>query len=149
LTRHEARQYALQALYQIEVGKTDTFPAITHVLEDAIVTDADLEFIRALVEGTQKHLTELDEVLMKHMENWTIDRVARVDLVVLRLAAFELLYGYEVDIATILDEAVELAKEFSTDASGKFVNGVLARVLPLVKEVRGKQSGEFENENRG
>lgn len=148
MTRHETRQYALQALYQIEVGKAETFPAITHVLEDVSVTDSDLAFMRGLVEGTQEHLQEIDELLMKHIENWTIDRIAKVDLVVLRLAVFELLYGHDVDIATILDEAVELAKEFSTDASGKFVNGVLARLLPVVKEVR-KNSTEFENEFHG
>jgi transcription antitermination protein NusB len=149
LTRHEARQYALQALYQIEVGKADAFPAITHVLEDAVITDADLGFVRTLVEGTQEHSIEIDEILMGYIENWTIDRIAKVDLIVLRLAAYELLYAHDVDIATVLDEAVELAKEFSTDASGKFVNGVLAKVLPKVKEVRDRSKGEFGNEHRG
>ncbi len=149
MTRHEARRYVLQALYQIEVGKADTFAAITHVLEDVTVSDTDLAFIRSMVEGTESKLTEINDLLIENVQNWTIDRIAKVDLVILRLATFELLYGHDVAIATILDEAVELAKEFSTDASGKFVNGALARLLPRAREVRGKIDKDLENEFQG
>ena len=136
MTRHEARQRALQALYQIDVGKADVMPAIVHVLEDTTVSDADLSFIQKLVQGTQHHVNEIDEILEKNVQGWNMDRIARVELNVLRMALYELMHESDVDVATILDEAVELAKEYSTDASGKFVNGVLARLLPLVESVR-------------
>lgn len=149
MTRHEARQFALQALYQIEVGKTEAFSAIKHVLEDASLSDSDLAFIRSLVEGTQNHLVHIDELLAKYIENWTMDRIAKVDLTVMRLATYELLYVHDIDIPTILDEAIELAKEFSTEASGKFVNGVLVRLLPTVQIARGNNTDGTGLEPRG
>lgn len=135
MKRHEARQYALQALYQIDVGKGESESAISHVLED--VTDSieadDLSYIRQLVQGTQMRLPQVDDLLSSRVEGWRLDRLARVDLNVLRLAVYELLAETDVDVATIVDEAVELAKDFGSDESGKFVNGVLARVLPVVR----------------
>ncbi len=136
MKRHEARQRALQALYQIDVGKGETEAAIAHVLEDVSgpIEAGDWAYIRRLVHGTTERLPEIDDILASRVEGWHLDRLARVDLNVLRLAVYELLVESDVDVATIVDEAVELAKDFGTDESGKFVNGVLARVLPVVRQ---------------
>ncbi|WAH39007.1 transcription antitermination factor NusB [Alicyclobacillus dauci] len=133
MTRHEARQCALQALYQIDISDSEVPDAIAFVLEDKTVSDRDLEYVRSLVVGTRNHLIELDEQLEKIMERWSTERVGRVELNVLRLATYELLYDATMPAASILDEAVRLAKGYATEQSGKFVNGVLAKMLPVVR----------------
>lgn len=136
MRRHQAREFALQALYQIDVGKSAPDAAITHAL-DAVsgpLDPDDLVYISRLVNGTQANLPVVDEMLTARVEGWRLDRLARVDLNVLRLAVYELLHELDVDVATIVDEAVELAKDFGSEDSGKFVNGVLARILPVVRQ---------------
>lgn len=137
MKRHVARQCAVQALYQIDVGKADMTQAIRYVLEETVDFDErDIAFIEKLVHGTCSALQEIDVILTQYIEGWQLNRVAKVELEIMRLCAFELMYSNDVDIATIMDEAVELAKEFSTDAAGKFVNGVLAKMLPAVRVAR-------------
>lgn len=137
MKRHELRERALQALYQVDVGKAEVDSAVQHVMEDdANVTPAERSFVQRMVRGASLETTEIDNLLNEHVQGWKLDRIARVDLNVLRLAMYELLHEFDVDIATIVDEAVELAKSFSTDESGKFVNGVLARLLPVVRDRR-------------
>lgn len=137
MKRHELRERVLQALYQVDVGKAEVDDAVVHVMEDdKTVTPTETSFVLRMARGVAIQMDEIDTLLTDHVQGWTLDRIARVDLNVLRLAVYELLHEPDVDIATIVDEAVELAKSFSTDESGKFVNGVLARLLPLVRERR-------------
>lgn len=137
MRRHDLRRKAVQALYQVDVGKSEILEAVGHVLEgEPEVTDQDRAYVTRLVNGTRIHIAEIDDLLTDNLQNWTLDRIAKVDLNVLRLAIQELIYEKEVDVATIMDEAVEVAKAFSTDESGKFVNGVLARVLPAISDRR-------------
>ncbi|WP_035461993.1 transcription antitermination factor NusB [Alicyclobacillus macrosporangiidus] len=137
MRRHDLRAKAVQAIYQVEVGKSSAQEAIGHVFEDeGSATDADRTYVARLVEGTVAALPEIDDILKERVQGWRLDRIARVDLAILRLAVFELLYEWDVDVATIADEAVELAKQYSTEESGRFVNGVLSRVIPLAHERR-------------
>ncbi|MDQ0188362.1 transcription antitermination factor NusB [Alicyclobacillus cycloheptanicus] len=135
MKRHEARQCALQALYQIDVGKGHAHASIRHVLEEFghAATERDVAYIERLVTGTESEQADIDELLGTHVEGWKLDRIARVDLNILRLAVYELRHELDVDAATIVDEAVELAKDFGSDESGRFVNGVLARMLPVTR----------------
>ena len=87
----------------------------------------------ALVHGVEEHQARLDEVIAAHAKGWTLQRMPALDRIVLRIAAFELLGRPEVPVAVVLDEAVELAKRFSTDDSGRFVNGVLAALVPVLR----------------
>lgn len=147
MKRRDARQKALQALFEIDLGKNDKSHAVAHVLEDhEDAAASELTYVRQLVFGTEEHLEEVDTLLAKYLQGWKLDRLARVDLNVLRLAGYELLHEHDVDVATICDEAVELAKYFSTDESGKFVNGVLARILPEVREVREQVNSRREED---
>jgi len=145
LRRHELRQRVIQALYQVDVGKAEIDTAIISVLDADLTsgwtetkpsTDSDYEYLVRVVNGTRSALPTLDKLLEENVQGWSMDRIARVELNILRLALFELLYEVDVDVATVVDEAVELSKDFSTEESGKFVNGVLARILPLVTAMR-------------
>jgi len=86
-------------------------------------------YAESLVTGVSDHAARIDEVLTSYTTEWPLARMPAVDRIVLRLATYELLWSDEVPAAVVIDEAVELAKSLSTDASPAFVNGVLARVL--------------------
>ena len=89
----------------------------------------DAGYIRDALEGTLEHEREIDEAIEPKLVNWLIDRIARVDLAILRLAVYEILYRDDVSDAVAVNEAVELAKNFSTDEAGPFVNGLLGSIL--------------------
>jgi N utilization substance protein B len=86
-----------------------------------------------LVRGVEQHMAQLDAAIAAHAKGWTLARMPAIDRNVLRVAAFELLGRHDVPVAVVLDEAVELAKRFSTDDSGRFVNGVLAALVPVLR----------------
>lgn len=138
MKRRELRGKAIQAIYQVDVGQAATGEAIAHVIEEDAhrMTDDERKFVKELVTGTEEFMGDVDKLLEEFVEGWKINRIARVDLAILRLASYEIVYERETDIATILDEAVELAKEFSTDESGRFINGALAKLLPPLRERR-------------
>ena len=125
--RREARERALELLYEAD-AKTTTATAII----GALPVDPD-KYAAAIAVGVDEHVAELDELLQRHVEGWTIDRMAVLDRTLLRMAAYELAYEQSVPVAVIISEAVDLAKQYSTEESGRFVNGVLGSVA---KEVR-------------
>ena len=127
-SRRHGRELALQALYGAEIGKR----APDEMLTELLARDASSEgraFVRDLVLGTIENATESDAVIAPLLEGWTLDRLPTIDRIILRMSAFELNHRKETDPAVVINEAVELAKKFSTEDSGRYVNGVLARVL--------------------
>ena len=126
-TRREARERALELLYEAEAKGLP--PA--DVLVGLLVTPD--HFAVALVTGVGDRLTELDGYIERLARDWTVDRMPWVDRSILRLAAFELLARPDVPTGAILSEAVELAKRFSTEEAGRFVNGLLSN---LARQVR-------------
>ncbi len=89
---------------------------------------AQREFIERLVHGVAAHLTAIDDLIARYSLNWKVGRMARVDRNILRLAAYELAFESDVPTKATLNEAIEIAKRFGTDESGKFVNGILDRI---------------------
>lgn len=125
--RSDARERALYALY--EAHTKDIAPS---AVLDAQVIAPD-ELTRTLVCGVEAHRDRLDDAIAARAAGWTLARMPVLDLSVLRLAAFELAERPDVPVGVVINEAVELAKRFSTDNSGKFVNGVLSS---LAKDLR-------------
>lgn len=99
---------------------------------DAQVLDVE-PAARQLAEGVVTHRAELDHAIAEHAREWTIERMPAIDRTVLRLGAFELAHRPEVPTAVVLDEAVELVNSYSTDNSGKFVNGLLGALVPVLR----------------
>ena len=85
-------------------------------------------YAREIVDGVTDHRDQIDELIMSYAQGWTLERMPNVDRALLRLATWEILFNEEVPAAVAIDEAVELAKEYSTDDSSRFVNGVLGRI---------------------
>ncbi len=122
--RRRARILALQALFQIDVGGQSTEEAIQDVLAQGEESGVRA-FVQDVVRGVREDLEALDRLIEGRAQNWTIERMARVDRNILRLGAFELLHRQEVPAAVVLNEAIELAKEYGDEGSGSFVNGLL------------------------
>lgn len=89
-------------------------------------------FVRDLVMGTLENEAESDTVIAPRLEGWTLDRLPTIDRIILRMSVFELRHRTDTDPAVVINEAVELAKKFSTEDSGRYVNGVLGRILGTV-----------------
>ena len=125
--RSKARKRAIDVLFEADVRVVDPRDTLTAWVERA---DPPVpEYSRELVDGVVAHQPKIDEVLSAYAQDWTLERMPPVDRAVLRLALFELLWCDSVPDAVVIDEAVELAKSLSTEASPGFVNGVLSRVL--------------------
>jgi N utilization substance protein B len=125
LTRRYARELALQTLYSVEVGKHDPATALEEALASPGASD-QRAFVRDLVIGTLEHVAESDALIAPLLEGWTLERLPLLDRIVLRMSVYELNFHKETPRAVVINEAVELAKKFSTEDSGRFVNGVLA-----------------------
>ena len=124
-SRKHGRELALQALFGIEVGHRNPDEIVTELC--GTVESEQRRFVKELVLGTLEHGAESDSVLTPLLEGWTLERLPTIDRLLLRMSVFELEHR-DTPTAVIINEAVELAKRFSTDDSPRFVNGVLSSV---------------------
>lgn len=122
MKRHEAREKALQVLFQLDNTDLTVEEAMGHIKGQP--TNA---FYEKIVNGTAEHLEEIDATLEQHLEKWSLARLPKIERTVLRLAVYELLYMPETPKRVVLNEAIELCKTFGDDSSSKFVNGVLSK----------------------
>ena len=125
--RRMARECALQCLYYADSAKMLDGDKVEPYVEDfQRELGENFPFCQDLVEGTTRHLPQIDTLVSKYARNWNIDRMSVVDRSILRMAAYELVYSREkTPVPAVIDEAIELAKKYSTDNSGKFINGLL------------------------
>ncbi len=124
-----AREYALQMLYQCELNPDGANEIIKSVWSEFPDTDDEVrDFANRIVTGTLERISDLDVVINRYADNWQLSRMAVVDRNILRFATFEILYMEDVPPKVSINEAVNLAKKFSQEDSGKFVNGVLDKI---------------------
>ena len=144
LDRQLARRLAVQALFEIDsVGHlpgdvvdarlANPDPNDSGPDPDVAVSDTASTFLRFLVAGVVTNRGALDDMIGRYAPEWPVNQLAIIDRNVLRIAGFELMARTDVPVAVVLDEAVELAKRFSTDDSGRFVNGVLSALVPVLR----------------
>jgi N utilization substance protein B len=127
--RRFARELALQALYSSEIGHRPPEDVLAEALLGAKTEESRI-FVKDLVYGTLEHAAESDGIIAPLLEGWTLDRLPTIDRIVLRMSMFELRFRPETPRPVVINEAVELAKKFSTEDSGRFINGVLAKASP-------------------
>ena len=145
-TRREARELALRMLFQLDLGKQPTDEVVEAALAQSRLEGANRLYSEELVRGALEHQAEIDGRITALTPDWTPDRQAAVDRNILRLAAYELLYRPDAPVAAVVNEAVELAKKYSTADSGRFVNGVLGA---LARQPRGEAMESETNEDEG
>jgi len=124
MNRHQAREKALQTLFQLDFNKQE----IEEKLE-SLSEKQNNSFYNELIAGVVNDVKEIDHFIEKNLENWSIDRIAIVEKTILRIAIYELKYMDDIPPNVSINEAVELAKKYGDDQSGKFVNGVLAKII--------------------
>ena len=133
--RRKARKRAVDVLYEADIRGVDPVTLIAERVGSPDVPPLN-DYTVTLVEGVAAHLARIDEILAEHAEGWSLTRMPPVDLAVLRLGLYELLWATDVPDPVVIDEAVELAKELSTDDSPRFVNGVLGRIAGIADQLR-------------
>ena len=126
--RHRGRELALRVLFELEGTAKDADEVLRYQAEDIRATPDAATFARRLVLGCLEHADTIDSVIGEASEHWALVDLGKVERAVLRLGAFELLWGRDVPVAVVIDEAVELAKAYAGEEAGAFVNGVLGRV---------------------
>lgn len=129
MKRRELRAIIMQGLFQTDFTGVNLESAIDYLLLENKLAEKELEFVKKILYGTVANLTAIDEELSEHLIDWTIDRLPRVDRSVLRLAFYELIYEQEPSYKVVINEAVELAKEYSGEESSSYINGVLASYI--------------------
>ncbi|WP_412542796.1 transcription antitermination factor NusB [Longispora sp. K20-0274] len=129
--RRKARRRALDVLYEADIRQIGMLGVLT-ARQKISLREPEApkfsEYAVALVEGVAGRREEIDELISTYAEGWTLDRMPTVDRNLLRIAVFELMWGEGIDAPVAISEAVELAKELSTDDSPRFINGVLGRI---------------------
>ncbi|KWT90919.1 transcription antitermination factor NusB [Candidatus Magnetominusculus xianensis] len=126
MTRRQAREYVLQSLFQYEFTKSiSDRKEIQEGLANKSPSDDILEFIEDLIGGVIKNLKEIDEIIQSVSKHWELQRIASVDRNIIRFAVYELLYRADIPAAVTINEAVDIAKKYSTLESFSFINGIL------------------------
>jgi transcription antitermination protein NusB len=133
--RRSARIAALQALYESDVAHHDAQAALQARLDEAPLPEDAVRFASSLVHGTLANVAALDESIRHLAPGWPLDQMARIDVSILRLAIYELSVSKDVPVKVVINEAVELAKLFGSDSSGRFVNGVLGAVAKSQQQI--------------
>ncbi len=137
MKRRKGREYAFQFLFQFDfTGKAPDRRDFEQFWADKDEGPDLREFTEDIVHGTISHLSEIDAAIQKAAEHWVIERMAAADRNILRVAAYELLYRKDIPSAVSINEAIEIAKRFSTGDSASFINGILDNIS---KGVKGKK----------
>ena len=130
--RHQARELALKTLFQLEAADDDAEEVLRyHAFEGAATSDV-ATFALQLVNGVIANREKLDGILSATSEHWKIEQMAKVDRIVLRIAVYEITIDRHVPTKAAINESIELAKTFSGEEAGRFVNGILGRIAASV-----------------
>jgi len=133
--RRIAREVALQAVYAQELSEDSIKVVETSIIDNSEELSEELKpFAREIFETTILHKNELDSYIKAKSENWTFDRIAIIDRLIIRMAICEFLYFEDIPPKVSISEAIEIAKKYSTDDSGAFVNGILDAVLHMITD---------------
>lgn len=128
--RKKARDNAFKCIYQLGFDfSLNVEGLLNNTYEENENTEEEKEYISQLVNGVVENIDAIDDIILKNLKDWTIDRIAKIDLAILRLAIYEIKYIDNIPAKVSVNEAVELAKTYGNDSSANFVNGLLAKVI--------------------
>jgi len=139
-SRRKLREQVLKILYQMELGKTDPEEVFQFYLKEKEPDQKASDFVKGLFFGVCEKSDELDKEIIKVAENWKLNRIAIIDKNILRMAIYEISYCPDIPEVVSINEAVDIAKKYSTSDSGKFVNGILDKVKNELVQKRSQKS---------
>ena len=131
MSRRSARENAFFLLFQMDFFKTEEYEQVKEIFfaeKELPVKEEERVFITKEVEGAREHREEIDKIISECAKGWNTERMNKVDLAILRLAVYELCFSGDTPLGVAINEAVELAKKFSSDESPAFINGILGNV---------------------
>ena len=135
MSRKKARDNAFKCIYELEFNKD---ASVEKILENCYEENGNVpeekEYIEMVLNGVKEHLEEIDKIILVNLKNWSLDRIAKIDLAILRLAIFEIKYVDDIPVKVSANEAVELAKTYGNNDSRSFVNGLIAKVIECKDE---------------
>ncbi|WP_018249954.1 transcription antitermination factor NusB [Orenia marismortui] len=129
LNRHQAREVAVQVLYQMDINEENFDKNLEILKSEQPEIEIEGSFLLDILKGTYEKIEEIDNLINENTVDWKVDRMAKVDRNIIRLAMYEILFKGDIPIAVSINEAVELAKGFSDDKSSKFINGILGKLV--------------------
>ncbi|MGN7761614.1 transcription antitermination factor NusB [Paenibacillus sp. 22594] len=146
MKRRLAREIIVQSLYQMEMNEVESAEAVEMLIAEAseeneterVITD-EIElkaYVVAHVNGVWEHKMAIDDMLEHYLKGWQMSRLSRVDRQILRLATYEMVFANDVPAKVSVNEAIDLAKHFGTEDSGKFVNGVLGKMIQEIDTLK-------------
>ena len=144
--RHQSRSYAVQALYQSEMLQSKSMLHCDRFLEQLETTDETKQFARELIDGTLTYRKQIDRSLRKNLDRWKLNRLNFVVRNILRLAVFEMCYHKQCSHQVVINEAIELCKDFVDDSSHGLVNSVLQKLYDEIQNLE-KASSEKPDKN--
>jgi len=124
-SRRNARERALQILFQLEFDETPPDRIFLQYWQDKKVSEDERRHCESLVEGISAHRSRIDDIIQSVSENWRVSRMVLVDRNILRIAAYELFWGERLAPGIVINEAIEIAKKYSGEQSAAFINGIL------------------------
>jgi transcription antitermination factor NusB len=129
MKRRRSREYALQILFQLDLTGGDFNEDVWNEFWEGNEEDVEVKkFTRDIVASTQEHIADIDQAIKKAAEHWSIERMAVIDRNILRAATYELLYRKDIPPSVVMNEALEIAKKYSTEESAPFINGILDKI---------------------
>ena len=132
MSRKSSREFAMKLLYQMEIQKEDREEQFKVAIEDSetSLSQKDNGYISDVVSGVFANLEDIDEIIELNSKGWKLHRISRIDLSILRLCIYEIKFRDDIPLSVSINEAVELAKKYSAEDSGAFINGILSNVIP-------------------
>jgi transcription antitermination protein NusB len=138
--RRASREIAMKLLYQMEIQKDDREDQLKLAFEENVLTDSDRQYISDVIEGVTKNKDNLDSIIEKYSKGWKVNRLSKVDLSILRLSTYEISFREDIPFNVSVNEAVELAKKYSSEDAGAFINGILGKVTKMKESPQEKES---------
>lgn len=134
MNRKKSREVTMKLLFQISINKEEVQEAIHGFLDnhEEKSEDIDIDYVQRVLDGVLENLTEIDNYIEQYLINWKMNRISRINLAILRICTYELLFEKDIPGKVSVNEAIELAKKFSEESSVSFVNGVLDKIIKSV-----------------
>ena len=131
--RRQAREGTMKLLYQMEINEDFSDEALSLFLENFTFDRNETEYIDDAIGVIKENILEIDDTIRKYLDSWEINRIAKIDLSILRIAIYEILYRKDIPVEVSINEAIESSKKYSNEDSFRFINGVLGGVVRSIE----------------
>ena len=140
MSRKKARDNAFKCIYELEFIKDKNLDDILlNCYEENNNSEGEKQYIQMVLKGVKENIEKIDNIILSKLKNWSLDRIAKIDLAILRLAIYEIIYVDSIPDKVSANEAVELAKTYGNNDSKSFVNGVIAKVIEDKEDGNGRK----------